>query len=76
MTVPDDEHELRHEIEETRDQLAQSVEQLAAKADVKAAARAKVALATHRMKQRPMPTAAVVATLLAGYLAMRRWARR
>jgi hypothetical protein len=27
-------------------------------------------------QQRPMPTAAVVATLLAGYLAIRRWARR
>jgi hypothetical protein len=73
--LPSDEHELRQEIEQTREQLAQTVEHLAEKADVKAAARAKAAHATQRMK-RPMPMAAVAAMLIAGYLAMRRWAKR
>jgi cell division septum initiation protein DivIVA len=113
MTVPGDEHELRQEIEQTRTALAQTVDQLAAKADVKAAARAKAGQARQRVKsqtarirakaeakagpvwqqapervrrslargastaqRRPMPMAAVAATLIAGYLAMRWWAKR
>ena len=41
--VADDEQELRQEIERTREQLGETVEQLAAKTDVKARGRAKTA---------------------------------
>jgi cobalamin biosynthesis Mg chelatase CobN len=45
-----DEQELRAEIEQTREQLGQTVEQLAAKADVKGRMRAKAAQLTGRAK--------------------------
>jgi hypothetical protein len=48
--VPEDEQELRREIAQTREQLGETVEQLAAKADVKARAKAKVADLAGRMK--------------------------
>jgi cobalamin biosynthesis Mg chelatase CobN len=48
--VPENEEELRAEIEQTREQLGQTVEQLAAKTDVKARARAKAAELTGRVK--------------------------
>jgi hypothetical protein len=41
--IPEDEQELRHEIEQTREQLGETVGQLVAKADVKGRARAKAA---------------------------------
>ena len=41
MTGPDSVSEIQREIEQTREHLGQTVEQLAAKADVKARARAK-----------------------------------
>ena len=41
MTMPDSASEIQREIEQTREHLGQTVEQLAAKADVKARARAK-----------------------------------
>jgi Protein of unknown function (DUF3618) len=47
---PVDEHELRQEIEQTREQLGETVEQLAAKTDVKSQARAKVAGLAGRVK--------------------------
>ena len=43
MTAPQDEQELRAEIEQTREDLGRAVEQLAAKADVKGLARARAA---------------------------------
>ena len=46
----DDEQELKHQIEQHRDQLGETVEQLAAKADVKSRARAKVAGLSGRVK--------------------------
>jgi Protein of unknown function (DUF3618) len=49
-TVPGDERQLREEIEQTRERLGETVEQLAAKADVKGRARAKVAGLTGRVK--------------------------
>jgi uncharacterized protein DUF3618 len=49
-TVAAGEHELRQAIEQTREQLGQTVEQLAAKADVKARARAQAAELPGRVK--------------------------
>jgi cobalamin biosynthesis Mg chelatase CobN len=51
-TAPDDEQELRHEIEQTREQLGETVEQFAAKTDVKSHARAKAAAVTGRVKDK------------------------
>ncbi len=48
--APDDEQELRQEIEQTREQLGETVEQLAAKADVKGRMRAKAAQLTGQAK--------------------------
>jgi cobalamin biosynthesis Mg chelatase CobN len=50
--VPGDEQELREEIEQTRELLGETVEQLAAKTDVKARARAKAADLTGRVKDK------------------------
>src|SRR5579859_1644455 len=49
-TVPDDEQELREDIEQTRGRLGETVERLAAKADVKSQARAKAAEVAGRAK--------------------------
>lgn len=49
-TVPEDEQELRQGIERTREQLGETVDQFAAKTDVKARARAKTAELTGRVK--------------------------
>jgi len=49
-TVPDSEQELRQDIERTREQVGATVEQLAAKTDVKARARAKATEMAGRMK--------------------------
>jgi hypothetical protein len=49
-TVPGDEQELRQEIEQTRGQLGETVEQLVAKTDLKGRARAKAAGLTGRVK--------------------------
>jgi CHASE3 domain sensor protein len=51
-TPPDDPQELKQEIERTREQLGETVEALAAKADVKAQARAKAGHVTGRLKSR------------------------
>jgi Protein of unknown function (DUF3618) len=48
--APDDVEELKQQIEQHRDQLGETVEQLAAKADVKSRARAKVAALSGRVK--------------------------
>lgn len=49
-SVPGDEQELQREIERTREQLGGTVEQLAAKADVRAHAKAKAAELTGRLR--------------------------
>jgi polyhydroxyalkanoate synthesis regulator phasin len=49
-TAPGDEHELRQEIEQTREQLGETVEQLVAKTDVTGRARAKAAELADRVK--------------------------
>lgn len=48
--VPADEQELREDIEQTRERLGETVERLAAKADIKSQARAKAAELAGRMK--------------------------
>ena len=49
-TAADDVQQLEQEIEQTREQLGETVEQLAAKADVKRRARAKAAEVSERVK--------------------------
>lgn len=49
-TVPENEQELRQEIEQARERLGDTVQQLVAKTDVKARARAKAAGLTGRVK--------------------------
>lgn len=76
------EQELTREIEQTRERLGDTVEQLAAKADVKSLARAKAAELAGRVKvaaallrQRPAAAAAAAAGMVAvGALAI--WRRR
>lgn len=48
--APDDEEELKQQIEQHRDQLGETVEQLAAEADVKSRARAKAAALSGQVK--------------------------
>jgi Protein of unknown function (DUF3618) len=49
-TAPDDQQELEKEIEQTREQLGETVEALAAKVDVKARAQEKLGQLTARLK--------------------------
>ena len=85
MTAP----EIQREIEQTREQLGQTVEELAAKADVKARARAKATTAKTKVKakatevsrrvrrsqlvQRRWPLAVVAGAVVAGSVAVWRW---
>ena len=87
MTEPDAALEIQQEIEQTRERLGQTVEELAAKADVKARARAKAdevkaraAVVSGRVKQsqavrRDWPLALVAAGILATGAALA-WRRR
>jgi len=87
MTEPDAALEIQQEIEQTRERLGQTVEELAAKADVKARARAKAdevkaraAEVSGRVKQsqavrRDWPLALVAAGILATGAALA-WRRR
>jgi Protein of unknown function (DUF3618) len=63
-TPPDNPQALKQEIERTREQLGETVEALAARADVKAQARAKMAHVTTRLKSRTKQQAAVAADRL------------
>jgi hypothetical protein len=81
--------ELHQEIEQTRQRLGETVDQLAAKTDVKARARAKAAEAKvltrakaaevsgrvrrSRLLQRRWPVALAVGVLIAGSVAIWRW---
>ena len=71
--------ELQQEIEQTRQQLGQTVDELAAKTDVKARARAKATEVSGRVRrsqlvQRRWPVAALAAgILIAGSVAVWRW---
>jgi hypothetical protein len=81
--------ELHQEIEQTRQRLGETVDELAAKTDVKARARAKAAEAKvlirakaakvsgrvrrSQLLQRRWPAAVAAGVLIAGSLAIRRW---
>jgi type VI protein secretion system component VasF len=74
---------LQAEIEQTRAKLGETVQQLAAKADVKSRARAKAADVTGRLKDRRripgqlvVPLGAALVALTVGYVAVRRWQKR
>lgn len=86
--VPEDEQQLKQEIEQTREELGHTVAALAAKADVKARARAKAAALAARVKgsglsdagqaarQRMVPLAGAGVALIVGLIAVRRWRKR
>jgi len=70
--------ELQQEIEQTRQQLGQTVDELAAKTDVKARARAKATEVSGRVRrshlvQRRWPLALAAGVLIAGSVAVWRW---
>jgi hypothetical protein len=83
--------ELQHEIEQTRQRLGETVDELAAKADMKARARAKAAEAKawagatatdaservrrSQMVRRRWPMALAVGAVIAGSVAIWRWRR-
>ena len=88
---PVDEAELRQKIERTREELGETVEQLAAKTDVQGRARAKAAELAGRAKSTTaqartqaaaqfgnvrVPLAVAAVTLIAGYLVFRWWRKR
>lgn len=84
-TSPDDQQELEKEIERTREQLGETVEALAAKADVKARAQQKLSQAKQQAGQagqqigkRPVPAAVTVGVVgvLVLFALIRRWMRR
>ena len=89
-TSPDDQQELEKEIEQTREQLGETVEALVAKVDVKARAQQKLGQLTARLKGKateageqikkdPVPaaaTAGVIGALVLFFTLMRRWMRR
>ena len=54
-TAPENEQELRHEIEQTRERLGDTVELLVAKTDIKGRAQAKVAGLAGRVKGKAVP---------------------
>ena len=71
--------ELRHEIEQTRQRLGETVDELAAKADLKARARAKAVEVSGRVRhsqlvQRRWPVALAAGAVIAGSVAI--WRRR
>jgi hypothetical protein len=70
--------ELHQEIEQTRQRLGETVDELAAKTDVKARARAKAAKMSGRVRrsqllQRRWPVALAAGVLIAGSVAIWRW---
>jgi Protein of unknown function (DUF3618) len=81
--VPDDAQQIRAEIERTREHLGATVEQLAARVDVKARARAEAAALAERTRsqvtrvtrEQRIPLAAAVAGTLA-VISLAIWLRR
>ena len=83
--TPDDQQELEKEIEQTREQLGQTVEALAARVDVKARAQEKLGQLTaqasqagQQIRKRPVPvaaTAGVIGALVLFFTVIRRWMR-
>jgi 2C-methyl-D-erythritol 2,4-cyclodiphosphate synthase len=78
-TSADDQQELEKEIEQTREQLGQTVEALAARVDVKARAQEKLGQAGQQIRERPVSAAAtvgVIGALVLFFALIRRWMRR
>lgn len=69
MTAGNDEQELRRDIERTREQLGDTVEQLVSKADL----RARAGQLAGRVKRGVPLAAGAAATLLGTYLLLRWW---
>jgi hypothetical protein len=72
--------ELQQEIEQTRQRLGETVDELAAKADVKARARARATevsgwVRRSQLVQRRWPVALAAGILIAGSVAIWRWRR-
>jgi hypothetical protein len=85
--APDDAEQLQAEVERTREQLGEAVEQLAAKADVTSRARDGAARLTGQIKsataqgagaarQHGVPLTVAALVLIAGYLLIRQWRKR
>ena len=70
MTTQRTPEELRRDIERTRRELGDTVEQLSQKADVKAQVRAKRDEVEARARENPLPVGAAAAGLVAGLLAL------
>jgi hypothetical protein len=73
--------EIRLEIEETRQRLGETVDELAAKADVKARARAKVTEVSGQVREsqivrRYWPVAVAAGVLAAGAVAIWQWRKQ
>jgi hypothetical protein len=73
--------ELQQEIEQTRQRLGQTVDELAAKTDVKARARAKATEVSGRVRRSPLvqrrwPLALAAGVLIVGSVAVWRWKKR
>jgi Protein of unknown function (DUF3618) len=73
--------ELRQEIEQTRQRLGETVDELTAKADVKARARAKVAEVSGQVREsqivrRYWPVAVAAGVLTAGAVAIWQWRKQ
>ena len=77
-TSADDQQELEKEIEQTREQLGQTVEALAAKVDVRARAREKLGQVGQQIRKRPVPvavSAGALGALVLFFTLGRRWMR-
>jgi hypothetical protein len=72
VTGPRDPAVIREEILETREELGEAVEALAAKTDVKARAREKLDDAKTRARERPAAALAVVGVVLLAVVVARR----
>jgi predicted RecB family endonuclease len=72
VTGPRDPELIRKDIAETREELGEAVEALAAKVDVKARAREKFGEASTRMRQRPALIVAVAGLLVLAVIVARR----
>jgi hypothetical protein len=72
VTGPRDPGLIRQDIAETREELGEAVEALAAKADVKARAREKFGEASTRMRRRPAALVAVAGFLVLAVVIARR----
>jgi len=89
-TAPVDPRQLEQEIERTREQLGETVQELVARVDVKSRARAKAAEVSGRAKstalqvrktvwegrERWMPLAAAAGVIVVGFWALSEWSRR